>query len=261
MNQEKYMKSHVRSTTACQSLYVFVVAVSLCALGGPVQALPTSKEQSDAPQVQKAFKTPQEAADTLIQAAEAYDVSTLLEIFGPEGKDFISSSDPIRDKTIAASFAAKAREKNIVTVDPRDKTRAILSVGNEDWPLPVPIVNRKGKWYFDSKQGRDEILFRRIGSNELDALQVCRGFVEAQQEYASEVHDDSQINQYAQRIISTTVYIGKTTTARRVVPSGKRSLALSRKVIRQARLPDTTATTSRFSRAKVRQLALGNSTM
>jgi DUF2950 family protein len=203
MNQEKYMKSHVRSTTACQSLYVFVVAVSLCALGGPVQALPTSKEQSDAAQVQKAFKTPQEAADALIQAAEAYDVSTLLEIFGPEGKDFISSSDPIRDKTIAASFAAKAREKNIVTVDPRDKNRAILSVGNEDWPLPVPIVNRKGKWYFDSKQGRDEILFRRIGSNELDALQVCRGFVEAQQEYASEVHDDSEINQYAQKIIST----------------------------------------------------------
>ena len=197
------MKSHVRSTTACHSLYVFVVAVSLCTLGGPVQALPTSKEQSDAPQVQKAFKTPQEAADTLIQAAEAYDVSTLLEIFGPEGKDFISSSDPIRDKTIAASFAAKAREKNIVTVDPRDKTRAILSVGNEDWPLPVPIVNKKGKWYFDSKRGHDEIIFRRIGANELDAIQICRGFVDAQKEYAAKVHDNSGVNQYAQKIIST----------------------------------------------------------
>jgi hypothetical protein len=153
--------------------------------------------------MQKAFNTPQEAAETLIQAAEKYDVSALLEMFGPEGKEFISSADPVRDKGIAASFAAKAHEKNVVTLDPQDKTRAILSVGNDDWPLPVPIVKRKGKWYFDSKQGRDEIFFRRIGSNELDALQICRGFVEAQHEYASDVHDDSKINQYAQKIIST----------------------------------------------------------
>jgi len=88
-------------------------------------------------------------------------------------------------------------------MDSRDETRAVLSVGPDDWPLPVPIVKRKGKWYFDSKQGRDEIIFRRIGANELDAIQICRGFVEAQHEYASQVHDDSRINQYAQRIIST----------------------------------------------------------
>jgi hypothetical protein len=82
----------------------------------------------------------------------------------------------------------------VVAVDSRDKTRAVLSVGKDDWPLPVPIVKKAGKWYFDSKQGRDEILYRRIGANELDALQVCRGFVEAQHEYASDIYDGSGIN-------------------------------------------------------------------
>lgn len=195
------MKSQLSGVAACKSLYVFIVGLGLCAFGGTVQALPAGP--SDKPLLQKAFNTPQAAAESLIQAAESYDVSTLLEIFGPEGKEFISSADPIRDKANAEGFAARAHEKNSVTIDSHDKTRAVLSVGKDDWPLPIPIVKRKGKWYFDSQQGRDEILFRRIGANELDAIQICRGFVEAQQEYASEIHDDSGINQYAQRIIST----------------------------------------------------------
>ena len=197
------MRSQLRGLTACSSLYVLLVAIGMCALGNSPQAVAASKAASDIPHVQKAFNSPQEAAETLIQAAETYDVSALLEIFGPDGKDFVSSADPIRDKSVAASFAAKAREKHVVVVDARDKTRAVLSVGNDDWPLPVPIVRKAGNWYFDSKQGHDEILYRRIGSNELDALQVCRGFVEAQHEYASHIYDESGINQYAQKIIST----------------------------------------------------------
>jgi hypothetical protein len=153
--------------------------------------------------VQRTFATPQQAADALIQATANYDVSALMAIFGPEGKDFVSSADPVQDKNLAGKFAAKARGKNVVTIDPRTGTRAVLSVGNDNWPFPVPIVKKEGRWYFDSKQGRQEILFRRIGANELDAIQICRGFVEAQNEYASEVHDDSGVNQYAQKIIST----------------------------------------------------------
>ena len=195
------MKSQPSGVTACNSLYVVIVGLGLCACGGTVQALPAGP--SDKPQVQKAFDTPQAAAESLIHAAETYDVSTLLEIFGPESKDFISSADPIRDKNNAEGFAARAHEKNSVTIDVHDKTRAVLSVGKEDWPLPIPIVKRKGKWYFDSQQGRDEILFRRIGANELDALQICRGFAEAQHEYASDIYDNTGINQYAQKIIST----------------------------------------------------------
>jgi len=149
------------------------------------------------------FDSPQQAAEALIRAAESYDVPTLLAIFGPDGKDFVSSSDPVHDKSIAASFAAKAEEKHLVNMDPKNKARAVLSVGSNDWPFPVPIVRRGSKWFFDSKQGHDEILFRRIGTNELDAIQICRGFVVAQKEYASEVHDNSGVNQYAQKIIST----------------------------------------------------------
>ncbi len=158
---------------------------------------------TEAPPSAMAFNTPQQAAEALIRAAESYDVPTLLAIFGPNGKDFVSSSDPVHDKTVAASFAAKAREKHLVTADPKNTSEAILTVGNDNWPLPVPLVKRGSKWYFDSKRGHDEILFRRIGANELDAIQICRGFVDAQKEYATEVHDNSGINQYAQKIIST----------------------------------------------------------
>jgi Protein of unknown function (DUF2950) len=87
--------------------------------------------------------------------------------------------------------------------DKKNPNRAILLVGNDNFPFPIPIVKRKGKWSFDTKVGRQEILNRRVGANELDAITICRGFVEAQNEYAQEKHDDSKVNQYAQRIIST----------------------------------------------------------
>ena len=152
---------------------------------------------------QKGFDTPQSAVDALLKATEASDVAALNELFGPDGKDLITSGDPVQDKNYLAAFSAKAREKKGVTVDPKNASRATLSVGAGDWPLPIPIVKKKGKWYFDSKAGAQEIIYRRIGANELDAIQVCRGYVEVQNEYASTVHDSSGVNQYAQRIISS----------------------------------------------------------
>jgi len=152
---------------------------------------------------EKSFDTPQEAAKALIEAADSYDVPALLAILGPHAEDLISSADPVRDKANAASFAAKARDKTEVTIDPKDSTRALVSVGSDDWPLPIPLVSRNGKWSFDTKAGRTEVLYRRIGANELDAIQICRGYVEAQHEYALEKHDGAEANQYAQRVIST----------------------------------------------------------
>lgn len=152
---------------------------------------------------QESFATPQWAADALIRAADKNDVRALLRIFGPDGKDFISSADAVQDKNYAAAFVAKAREQTSVVIDPKNGSRATVLVGNDQWPFPVPIVRQGRKWLFDSKQGHDEILFRRIGANELDAIQICKGFVEAQEEYASEIHDNSGVNQYAQKIIST----------------------------------------------------------
>ena len=152
---------------------------------------------------QKSFATPQQAVEVLVKAAGDYDVPSLLAIFGPDGEDFISSADPVQDKTNVMKFAALAQEKNTLKIDASKPNRAVLVVGDENWPFPVPIVKKDGRWVFDSKAGRAEILYRRIGANELDAIQVCRGFVEAQHEYALAVHDDSGVNQYAQKIIST----------------------------------------------------------
>ena len=86
---------------------------------------------------------------------------------------------------------------------PKKENRAFLLVGNEDWPFPVPIVKLGGKWAFDAKAGRQELLYRRIGSNELDAIDICRGYVEAQHEYALQTREGYDANQYAQRIVST----------------------------------------------------------
>jgi hypothetical protein len=196
MIKERHMSSRTSNVIAGNILLAALVVALSCVLAIPSHGLPGSSAQ-------KAFATPQQAAQALIQAAEQFDVPALNEILGPDGKDLVTTSDPIQDKNRAALFVTKAHEKTSVTTDPKNHSRATLSVGNDDWPYPVPIVNKGGKWYFDSKAGRNEILARRIGTNELDAIQVCRGYVEAQREYASEIHDDSGVNQYAQRIIST----------------------------------------------------------
>jgi hypothetical protein len=178
----------------------------VCAVIAPSQLAKETSQAASTPAqagTQKTFATAKEAAEALIKAAEDFDVPALKEVLGPDGNDLISSEDPVQDKNRAAAFAAKAHEKNEIGVDPKNPKRAILSVGNEDWPLPIPIVERGGKWSFDSKAGREEVLRRRIGSNELDVIQICRGYVEAQQEYALEKHDGAEANQYAQRIIST----------------------------------------------------------
>ena len=152
---------------------------------------------------QKEFDTPQQAADSLVQAAAGFDVPALKEILGPDGEDIIASEDPVMDKERALAFVAKAKEKQAVEIDPKTPNKAILAVGEDAFPLPIPIVKKKDKWTFDTKAGLQEILQRRIGANELDAIAICEGFVEAQQEYAQKKHDDSKVNQYAQRIIST----------------------------------------------------------
>lgn len=151
----------------------------------------------------KTFKSPQLAADALADAAESFDVPALTEIFGPDGHDIVFSGEFAQDRKHAADFAARAREKKSVSVDPRSGKRAFLLVGDEDWPFPVPLVQRGGKWFFDGKAGRRELLYRRIGANELDAIDICRGYVEAQNEYAMQQRSINDVNQYAQRIISS----------------------------------------------------------
>jgi hypothetical protein len=149
------------------------------------------------------FDTAQEAADALVKAAESFDTAALVRIFGQTGADLVLTDEIAYDRKRAADFAEKAREKKAVSIERKNSNRAFLLVGDEDWPFPVPIVKKAGKWSFDADAGRQELLYRRIGANELDAIQICHGYVEAQQEYALEKREGYQVNQYAQRIIST----------------------------------------------------------
>jgi Protein of unknown function (DUF2950) len=151
----------------------------------------------------KTFDTPQQAADALIAAAEKFDEGILKQIFGPGGEDIFLSGEYPQDRQRAFDFAARAHEKESVSVDSRKGNRAFLLVGNEDWPFPVPIVKLGSRWAFDANAGREELFNRRIGSNELDAIDICRGYVEAQHEYAFQKREGYDVNQYAQRIIST----------------------------------------------------------
>jgi hypothetical protein len=149
----------------------------------------------------KTFDSPQQAADALIDAADRFDVALLQELFGSE--DVVLSGEHAQDRQRATDFVAEAREKKSVSLDPKNRHRAFLLVGSEDWPFPIPIVKQGMRWSFDAKAGREELLYRRIGSNELDAIAICRGYVEAQHEYALQKREGYDVNQYAQRIIST----------------------------------------------------------
>ncbi|HEY7113570.1 MAG TPA: DUF2950 domain-containing protein [Thermoanaerobaculia bacterium] len=150
---------------------------------------------------QRTFATPRAAADALADAATRFDVPDLLEILGPDGTDLVVTGDPVLDKTQASNFATAAKEKLAVETDKANPKKATVVVGKDDWPLPIPLVEQDGKWRFDSAAGRREILLRRIGRNELDAIEVCEGYVEAQEEYASEPRGGASVTQYAQKVI------------------------------------------------------------
>jgi hypothetical protein len=152
---------------------------------------------------QEVFNSPEEAAEALILASETFDVAALTRILGPDGVDLVETGDPVQDRNQSEAFAEVARIKTQVVRDPDNPKVAVLWVGVEDWPVPMPIVEDGGRWFFDTEAGREELLYRRIGENELDAIEVCRGFVEAQYDYAFERPEGVRPSQFAQRIIST----------------------------------------------------------
>jgi Protein of unknown function (DUF2950) len=192
----------VTSRTVIAHVALLMLFVLVASPAASAQTAASTGASSPAAQ-QKMFATPQAAADALIQGAKTYDVPALTQILGPQSEDLLSSEDPVRDKNTATEFAAKASQKTAVTVDTKNPARATVLVGDDDWPLPIPIVKKGNEWYFDTKAGREEMLLRRIGSNELDAIEICRGYVDAQEEYALQKHDNAEVNQYAQRVIST----------------------------------------------------------
>ncbi len=149
---------------------------------------------------QKTFATPEDAVVAMVDATRAGDTKELVALFGPEAKKVIFSGDPVMDKRNREVFLVAYTERAaLMSVSP---TQSILYVGYEDWPMPIPIVKEGAAWRFDTAAGAQEILFRRIGRNELDTIEVCQVYVDAQQEYAATGHDGKPSGIYAQKVAS-----------------------------------------------------------
>jgi hypothetical protein len=151
---------------------------------------------------QQRFKSPDEAVTTLVAAVRAADVRDMLKVLGPQGRDILVSGDEVADQTARAAFLIAYDLKHQV-VKSDGGNSATLVVGNNDWLFPIPLVQKGGAWQFDAVAGRREVLFRRIGRNELSAIQAALAFVDAQNDYASMNPTGSKVDTYAQRILSS----------------------------------------------------------
>ena len=124
----------------------------------------------------------------------------MMAILGPEGEDIISSGDAVADKNTLEQFVKAYQEKVYFVKEKEDRVSVII--GNDYWPFPIPIVKKGEGWVFDTKEGKEEVLNRRLGRNELNAIQVCSAYVDAQREYASTDRERDGIIQYAQKVWS-----------------------------------------------------------
>ena len=148
---------------------------------------------------QQAFSNPDEAASALAAAVKSGAKQDILKVLGPDGEDIVDSGDDVADKQARDKFVAAYDAKHSVKIDGK---KASLIIGADDFPFPIPLIRVKAGWEFDSDAGRQEILYRRIGRNELDTIQTCLAFVDAENEYADKDRGDG-VGTYAQRIVSS----------------------------------------------------------
>lgn len=169
-------------------LGMLTAIVATCFAGSPANA------------PQREFASPDEAVEALVNATRAGQVESLLAILGPRGAKLIHSGDPVADRDGRGHFVAAYDQAHHLEYD--GTSQAVLLVGAEDWPLPVPLVHDSGGWRFDTRAGEQQIIDRRVGRNELNVIQVCRAYVEAQREYADVQAGSGGERQYAQRFLS-----------------------------------------------------------
>src|SRR5258708_5798148 len=178
----------------CKSFVRFAVSV-LFALTLACSSAPIFAQEAG----QRTFAYAEDASRALYDAMQAEDEQAPLSILGPAGKDVLSSGDPEEDLDARVSFVVKYQEMHRFVTEANGTVT--LVVGAENWPFPIPLVNNQGKWYFDTDAGKDEILFRRIGRNELAAEDACRDLVEAQKEYFARAPAGFS-RQFAQKLVS-----------------------------------------------------------
>jgi hypothetical protein len=187
-------RSHMRRTTLkfdktdwanLSKLVAVAIVVTMCL---PARSM---AQQSG----QKTFSSPEDASQSLVTAAQGNDEKTMLNILGPDGKQIVSSGDESEDASSRANFVEKYQEMHRLVKEPDGTTT--LYIGAENWPTPIPLVNHGDSWYFDTEAGKKEILYRRIGQNEISSIRICQELVASQKEYYSAQHSE-----YAEKIFS-----------------------------------------------------------
>ncbi len=190
-----YLKRPTKGRKRGKSLYLWIVAAGVLLSVSLLYA-------GVNPPKGRGFESPTKAVSELLKAVRELDVQKTLEILGPDARDIIFSGDKVQARAGVKKFLEKFDEKHkIEYVGPR-KDKAVLYLGKEEWPYPIPLVRVGEKWYFDTAAGREEIINRRIGANELMAIKVLEAYVEAQLEYASKDRDGDGILEFAQKIVS-----------------------------------------------------------
>ncbi|HXX45562.1 MAG TPA: DUF2950 domain-containing protein [Candidatus Acidoferrales bacterium] len=172
----------------CSGLFKFAAIAVLLAAGFPARSMAQRPGQ-------KTFSSCDDATKALVTAAQNNDENALMEILGPDGKDLVKSGDDVEDASGRATFVERYEQMHRLVKEPDGTTT--LYVGAENWPMPIPLVNKGKVWYFDTAAGKKEILYRRVGRNEISTIRVCQELVAAQKEYYS-----AHSNEYAQKILS-----------------------------------------------------------
>jgi hypothetical protein len=186
------MNRHSAAPRWCAAGLLAMAIVLLMPCIAPTQAANPS---------QMSFARPDLAVRALIDAAGTGSMADLLKILGPEAKPLVSSGDPVADRQALARFTALYAEANRITS--QSDGHATLLIGKDEWPFPIPLVSAGGAWHFDTAAGKEEILNRRIGHDELSAIEVCRTYVDAQREYASKDRNNNGFLEYAQKFVSS----------------------------------------------------------
>jgi hypothetical protein len=177
---------------ARSGLAVAIVAVALLVAG-------CARKEDAAADAAKGFGTPEAAVAALVDALKKNDLDAAGKLLGPRSAELLDSGDPVADANDRASFIERYTAKNSIAVE---GDKATLLIGENEWPVPVPLVKRDGQWMFDGEAGIDEIIYRRIGENELGAIDVMYGYVNAQNAYAAEGRDGDPAGIYALKLVS-----------------------------------------------------------
>jgi len=182
--------------------FFFITAVVIFASVALISSVYAKTQAGSHPKTKlhKEFSSPDEAIKTLMDALKSDDSKKLAAIFGPEGKGIMSSGDRVADKNEKEQFIRSYEAKHDIII--KDGKKAILVIGNNDWPFPVPIVKSGNGWLFSTKEGKREILNRRMGRNELNVIQACLAYVDAQKEFVLKNQKEGGLSEYAQKFVS-----------------------------------------------------------